>query len=782
MTGGGAIRLRRATAADAAALAEGVIAGVADYPSFAPPGWAAPPLDAEVEHARELLADADVHCLVAESDGEIVGQITVLPARRAPHPIDTPTLAHVSNLIVRRDFWGAGLARDLHRAALDAARGRGFTELRLFVAEGQGRARRFYEREGWLAAGDPFDDPIPGLTMVEYRRALADHSIAIRDGRLHVEGCDATKLARRHGTPCYVVSDAQLRANARRIGAAFAAAWPHGPVAVLAAFKAAPSLAIRAILNDEGLGCDAFGGPELRAALRAGVPGERISLNGPRKDAATLALAVEAGATVTLDAPEELEALRAAVAQAGRPARVHLRLRPDYTRITAPSDFSAGGASVAEAAHAYKPGVPPEQAGALAAAIVAEPGVELTGLMAHLGRHRADLDTWALMATSVAQSVGELVAALEGWAPRELSVGGGFPTPRDPIGRAPGDDGSLAPRAPSIEAIAGTIGDALGRGLAAAGVPLDGLLLRVEPGRSLHADTGIHLTTIQGVKRTSARTARTWLECDTSEQFLLDTIVEGNRWPVVVAARADAPPAQRADLVGCSCGFDVLVADAALPEVAPGDVVALLDTGAYQESLATNFNALPRPATVLVSGERSEVIRRREREEEVFARDVVPARFGGPAPAHVSGEIDHVSVTCASIDRSLAFYRDGLGLAVSRRGADADERIGAVVGLPGAQLRFAELALGEGRLLELLEYESPTGRVLRPQPNDAGAAHFALAVTDLDGALRRLRDHGFPSRSAPVTLHDHEEPWTNATIAYVDDPDGFVIELIQRPR
>jgi diaminopimelate decarboxylase len=781
MTGGDAIRLRRATVADAAALAEGVIAGVEDYPSFAPEGWAAPPVAAEVEHARELLADADVHCLVAESEGEIVGQITVLPARRAPRPVATPTLGHVSNLFVHRDFWGSGLARDLHRAALDAARECGFTELRLFVAAGQGRARRFYEREGWLAAGEPFDDPVPGLTMVEYRRSLAGEAIAIRDGRLHVEGCDATALARRHGTPCYVVSEAQLRANARRIGAAFAAAWPHGPVAVLAAFKAAPSLAVRAILNDEGLGCDAFGGAELRAALRAGVPGERISLNGPRKDAATLALAVEAGATVTLDAAEELDALRAAVATAGRPARVHLRLRPDYARIMAPSDFSPEGASVAQAAHAYKPGVPPEQAGTLAAAIAGEPDVELTGLMAHLGRHRADLDTWALMAACVAETVGALVAGLGGWAPRELSIGGGFPTPRDPLGRAPGDDGSLAPRAPSIETIAAAVGDALGRGLAAAGVPLDGLVLQVEPGRSLHADTGIHLTTIQGVKRTSVPAPRTWLECDTSEQFLLDTIVEGNRWPVVVAARADAPAAERADLVGCSCGFDVLVKGAALPAVAPGDVVALLDTGAYQESLATNFNALPRPATVLVSGERSEVIRRREREDEVFARDAVPARLGGPAPASVNGAIDHVSVTCASLDRSLTFYRDGLGLLVSRRGAETDERVGAVVGLPGAHLRFAELALGEGRLLELLEYESPTGRALRPQPNDAGAAHLALAVTDLDGALRRLRDHGFSSRSAPMTLEDHEEPWKDATIAYVDDPDGFVIELIQRP-
>jgi GNAT superfamily N-acetyltransferase len=163
------IRIRRATASDAERLARGVIEGVEDYPSFAPAGWTAPSFEVELEHLRELLADADVYCLIAESGSGLVGQITFLPAARAPHPVEDSSLAHVSNLFVRRDYWGVGLASELHRAALDAADARGFTEFRLFVAAGQARARRFYEREGWLPAGEPCDDPIPGLTMIEYR-------------------------------------------------------------------------------------------------------------------------------------------------------------------------------------------------------------------------------------------------------------------------------------------------------------------------------------------------------------------------------------------------------------------------------------------------------------------------------------------------------------------------------------------------------------------------------------------------------------------------------------
>src|SRR5262249_7785498 len=163
------------------------------------------------------------------------------------------------------------------------------------------------------------------------------------------------------------------------------------------------------------------------------------------------------------------------------------------------------------------------------AALLAEPGVELTGLMVHLGRHRADLETWGLMAASVADAVGALVAQLGGWRPRELDVGGGFPAPRDPLRRRPDDDRSLEPVAPPMGAVAEALAGDLGRGLSAAGVAPDGLVLQVEPGRSLHADSGLHLATVLGVKRAGDRT---WIETDTSEQFLLDTLIEGNRWPV----------------------------------------------------------------------------------------------------------------------------------------------------------------------------------------------------------------------------------------------------------
>jgi len=166
------IALRRANPADAESLARDIVEGVAEYPAFAPEGWAGPSFEDELAHHRADLGQEHFHCIVAERDGEIVGQVTVVPAVRAPHPVDDPELGHVRNLFVARSEWGSGLAGRLHAAMVEASGGLGMTQLRLYVAEGQARARRFYEREGWHAAGEPYHDPSPGLRMVEYRRSL----------------------------------------------------------------------------------------------------------------------------------------------------------------------------------------------------------------------------------------------------------------------------------------------------------------------------------------------------------------------------------------------------------------------------------------------------------------------------------------------------------------------------------------------------------------------------------------------------------------------------------
>ena len=145
--------------------------GTAGYREFAGENWRGLRFEDELAYARADIEDPDAWCLVAD-DGGLAGQVSIVPAAKTRRPVDDHALGHLRNLFVRRDRWGSGLARELHAAAVAEARRRGFTELRLFAAAGQARARRFYEREGWVQEGEPAYDAGPDLEMVEYRLAL----------------------------------------------------------------------------------------------------------------------------------------------------------------------------------------------------------------------------------------------------------------------------------------------------------------------------------------------------------------------------------------------------------------------------------------------------------------------------------------------------------------------------------------------------------------------------------------------------------------------------------
>jgi len=145
----------------------------------------------------------------------------------------------------------------------------------------------------------------------------------------------------------------------------------------------------------------------------------------------------------------------------------------------------------------------------------------------------------------------------------------------------------------------------------------------------------------------------------------------------------------------------------------------------------------------------------------------------------VSG-VDHVSVTTANIDRSLGFYRDLLGVTVVDRDELDDPDLGIVTGLPGAKARCVELDLGDGRILELLEYVEPQGVPISQGTNDPGSGHVALAVDDIDAFYERLVEAGVTVRSAPITIHD-PGPWDGVRVIYTLDPDGVTIELVERP-
>jgi GNAT superfamily N-acetyltransferase len=165
--------LRTPVAADVESMVAVTLAGFETYRAFAPEGWTLPSAADEVERLEDLLGQEHAWYLVAEHEGEIVGHVGFLAADRLSFArVDDPELAHFRQLFVAADHWGTGLAGRLHGAAVEEARTRGFTTMRLFTPAGQERARRFYEREGWALTVAPFYDGRIGFEIVEYRYAL----------------------------------------------------------------------------------------------------------------------------------------------------------------------------------------------------------------------------------------------------------------------------------------------------------------------------------------------------------------------------------------------------------------------------------------------------------------------------------------------------------------------------------------------------------------------------------------------------------------------------------
>jgi len=165
----GPVQLRPATLDDVPALAANVSEAFQGYRSFAPPGWEPPPAERELQYLRERLAEPHTWCLVADVGGAIAGHVAFFDAVVARRPESERGLAHFYQLFVRPDHQGSGVAKALMAAAVAAARERGFLTMRLFTPALQARARRFYEREGWVVSGEPEPHPDMGLDIVEYR-------------------------------------------------------------------------------------------------------------------------------------------------------------------------------------------------------------------------------------------------------------------------------------------------------------------------------------------------------------------------------------------------------------------------------------------------------------------------------------------------------------------------------------------------------------------------------------------------------------------------------------
>ncbi len=449
-------------------------------------------------------------------------------------------------------------------------------------------------------------------------------SVSSRDGQLFIEDCSATELAQEFGTPLFVVSETHLRRNLQQFQKEFSRRWPEGPVRIMPSIKANPLIAIRRILSDEGAGCDVFGPGELEAAIRGNVDPELISVNGSIKDRSLIHRAIEIGARIVLDSSRELDLCEEEAAALGTTARIMFRLKPCLDGLETMSDY-APDYTINSMAKLIKYGIPKSEALAMAKRVGQLEHVNLVGVHVHMGRHSKKLEVWDSWVRNTVALTAELSRLMNGWSPKEMNFGGGLPS-------FPDDDTDVTIKGypgPSLSELAECITSAFRSSMTEHGLDHNGVVLEVEPGRGIHCDTGVHLSTVRYLKVEPTEANYRWAETDTSQVFLGigGANFENPKFQFRVANRMAEDVVHKSDIVGLTCNLEVLFYQVDVPELEVGDTIALLNTGSYIEPCAQNFNALPRPGTVLVCGNQADVIKRHETVDDVFTRDSIPERL-----------------------------------------------------------------------------------------------------------------------------------------------------------
>lgn len=438
------------------------------------------------------------------------------------------------------------------------------------------------------------------------REALTDiwplNTTRNEQGELLIGGVGVTTIAHDYGTPTYVYDATTLRTTARRFREAFTSAYPKSRVVY--AGKAFLTTALVGILRDEGLGLDVVSGGELYLGLAAGMPPHEISLHGNNKSRQELTEAIAAGiGKIVVDNEHEIDVLEEITRGRDTPVTVLLRLNPGvdvhtHEKISTGMSDSKFGLPIVNG-----------QAARAVARITAIPALHLAGYHAHVGSqlfdHQATLDAIDELLTFASEMRAQHGVELE-----HLSPGGGFG-----IAYETGDQ-PLA-----LESWAQTIGQAVRTGWAAHGLPLP--TLTVEPGRAIVGPAGVALYEVGSSKPLPG--IRTYVSVDGGMADNIRPSLYGARYSAALANRlAPADEGEQAVTIAgkfCESG-DVLIENIALPDLHPGDLLAIPAAGAYCLAMASNYNFALKPAVVLVENGTHRLIRRRETYADLLRLDL----------------------------------------------------------------------------------------------------------------------------------------------------------------
>ena len=417
------------------------------------------------------------------------------------------------------------------------------------------------------------------------------HHLVVKNGHLHIGGHDCITLTGKYGTPLYVTSEDRVCEQFRSYQKALSSRYPK--VQVLFAAKANGNTAILRALAQLGAGADNFSSGELHLALGAGMQAEKLLFNGSSKTPDDLDLAVKKGIKISVDSLDELHQLDAVAEAAGKVAEIAFRVNPALEVPTHPK--------IATGLATSKFGIPHKEIPAAYREALACIHVKPVGLHCHIGSQILDIEPFARatdVMVHIAKDLTDMGVNLE-----FIDLGGGLGIPyhhdSDP--------------APTPEDYAARVVPVFRAGVEACGILPD---LWVEPGRSLVADSTVLLARVNSTKTAHRRFANV----DAGFNLLIRPVMYDAYHEVIVANKADAPLTTEYTVTGPICeSGDILAQDRKLPPLAAGDIIAVLDAGAYGFAMSSQYNSRPRCAEVLIHGDRESLMRRRERVSDLFA-------------------------------------------------------------------------------------------------------------------------------------------------------------------
>ncbi len=430
---------------------------------------------------------------------------------------------------------------------------------------------------------------------------LHSHFDTNDDGHLTIGGVDTLSLAEQYGTPLYVIDEDCVRKQCRTYRDAARTSFGTDAL-VLYASKALCFTEMYRIAAEEGLGIDCVSGGELYTAKHAGFPAERIYFHGNNKTDADIRDAMDMGVgTFVVDNTDELQAVSREALSRGITQRILLRITPGidphtHRAIITGNVDSKFGSAIATG-----------QAMQIVKAAISAEGVHLAGLHCHIGSQIFDIEPFA----DAAKIMTEFIAKIKcecGYELHELNLGGGL-----------GVRYTEYDREIDYAAAVGEISSIVNGLCAEHGIsPLKVLL---EPGRSLVAAAGATLYTVGSVKEIPG--FKSYISVDGGMPDNPRYALYQSQYTAVVANRANDTADYVATVAGRCCeSGDLIGEQMKLQKPSRGDILAVLVTGAYNYSMASNYNRLPRPAVVMVSGGKSRLVVKRETYEDIIRNDI----------------------------------------------------------------------------------------------------------------------------------------------------------------